>query len=104
GGTNTVRALDAYGNLITDYDGGAEPVRIVPLSPLTGTVSGLTGDDSDIIDAGAWSGGQATVNGLIYDNDTDTPETGAFRAERVGDSPQPFGDSQPIEFVMIPPP
>jgi hypothetical protein len=76
-GTNTITAQDAYGNTRTDFSASANNVTISANSPLTGTVSGLTGGDK--LTGSEFSSGVAnlTSSGLKY---TGNAATGTFTA------------------------
>ncbi|WP_415711114.1 hypothetical protein, partial [Aquirufa beregesia] len=74
-GTNTLQALDAYGNLVTTFNAAGNNVT-VSVNSLTGSISGLSGTNK--LNAGAdFSGGVANLTslGLIY---TGTTGTGTF--------------------------
>ncbi len=55
---NQLVALDVSGNHVSGYQG---PVRIAPESPLTGDVEGLTGAGNDVLAAGDFIDGVATL-------------------------------------------
>ncbi|MFL0163395.1 beta strand repeat-containing protein, partial [Aquirufa salirivi] len=71
-GTNTLQALDAYGNLVTTFNAAGNNVTVT-VNTLTGSVSGLSG--TNILNAGIdFSGGVANLTslGLIYSGTTGT--------------------------------
>ncbi|MHA8054283.1 hypothetical protein, partial [Aquirufa sp. OSTEICH-129A] len=73
-GTNTLSALDAYGNLVTTFNAAGNNVTVT--SSLTGTITGLSGTNK--LNAGLdFSGGVANLTslGLIY---TGTSGVGTF--------------------------
>ncbi|TBH71831.1 hypothetical protein EWU22_11100, partial [Aquirufa nivalisilvae] len=71
-GTNTLTALDAYGNTVTGFNASANPITIT--STLTGTISGYS---ANVIDqAGNFTNGVANLtSNLIF---TGTTGTGTF--------------------------
>ncbi|MHA8064941.1 beta strand repeat-containing protein, partial [Aquirufa aurantiipilula] len=71
-GTNSLTALDAYGNTVTGFDASANNITVT--TSLSGTISGLSGT-TKLSGAGDFSNGVASVNSLIY---TGTAGTGTF--------------------------
>ncbi len=60
----TVTALDAYHNVVTDYD-----VALVPTTNMHGSLSGCTGASDPCIESagtlGDWTDGQAAITGAV---------------------------------------
>ena len=76
-GTDTLTAEDAYGNTVTSYSASANNVTIAPNSPLTGTVSGLSGGNK-LTGSGDFSSGVANLaTAMKY---TGNANTGTFTA------------------------
>jgi Domain of unknown function DUF11 len=77
-GTNTLTAQDAYGNTVTSYSAATNNVTIAANSPLTGTVSGLSGGNK-LTGAGDFVSGVAnlTTLGITY---TGNANSGTFTA------------------------
>ena len=83
-GTNTLTAQDVYGNTVTSFNASANNVTIAPNSPLTGSVSGLSGGNK-LTGAGDFASGVATLtSALKYTGDgnigtfTATAATGGY--------------------------
>ena len=79
-GTNTLTALDEWGNTATSFNASTDNVTISENAPLSGTVSGLGSADNDVLNqAGNFSSGVAnlTAIGMIY---TGTTTAGTFTA------------------------
>ncbi|MGB6031798.1 MAG: hypothetical protein WBH55_03105, partial [Bacteroidota bacterium] len=65
-GTNSLTALDAWGNTVTAFDASADAVTIT--TPLSGTVTGLGSGNNNILNqAGDFASGVANLTGsLLY--------------------------------------
>ena len=77
-GTDTLTAQDIGNNTITNFNAATNNVTVTPVSPLTGTVSGLHGGNT-LNQAGDFTSGVAnlTTLGMTY---TGNATTGTFRA------------------------
>ncbi|MHA8061244.1 gliding motility-associated C-terminal domain-containing protein [Aquirufa beregesia] len=64
-GVNTLSALDAFGNLILDFNAGLSPIKVT--STLPGFISGLSGGDQ-LINSGDFVQGIANLSalGMLY--------------------------------------
>ena len=80
-GTNTLTAQDVLGSTYTAFDASADNVTMAPNTPLTGTVSGLSGGNK-LTSAGDFSSGVAnlTTLGMKY---TGNSGSGTFTATSV---------------------
>jgi hypothetical protein len=72
-GTNTLTAQDGYGNIVTTFSAASDHVTLTPNSPLTGTLSGLSGTNI-LTGAGDFTSGVAnlTTLGLTYTGNSAT--------------------------------
>ncbi|MCZ2472229.1 T9SS type B sorting domain-containing protein [Aquirufa ecclesiirivi] len=71
-GTNSLTALDAYGNTVTNFDASSNNITVS--TSLSGAITGLSGT-TKLSGAGDFSSGVASVSSLIY---TGTAGTGTF--------------------------
>jgi hypothetical protein len=78
-GSNTLTALDAYGNVVTIFDASIDVVSISANSPLSGTVGGLSGTGNSLNRPSDFVAGVAnlTLLGMKY---TGSIGTGTFTA------------------------
>lgn len=77
-GTNTLTAQDAYGNTVTTFEASDNNITIAAVSPLTGSISGLSGTNK-LTSASDFTNGVAdlTALGMVY---TGNSATGTFTA------------------------